>query len=351
MIPVRADILTEHSEEIEILWSRRRAVLWSPRETLDTLAALERRLDAHIDGLALDVDGAHECFERGLTGEDTDAAFASAVTLLRQRTMSSLNRVLDALGTAKAPARKGLGEALAYEPLAPMVEQRLQDLLVAEPDSPAGHVARRILRAHGRGPAAEAESSLVELRSRCAGPIADRVLVCRLGCLGESSDVELLAMAAMRSDLAEAAVRALGSLGVVEAVEALLGLMSRDGTAPAAAEAFRRITGLPPVPREDAPAADGDEHFEETRPWPDAARTRALWEQHSPAFAGGGRWRYGQPLDARRWLVEPHAGDLLTRREEITRLRHEDRTALADLDLDAPAARQRLWSPSKEENP
>jgi hypothetical protein len=340
----RSDILTEHAEEIEILWSRRRAALCSPRETLDTLAALERRLNAHIDGLALDADGAHECFERGLTGDDPDAAFMSAVTLLRQKSLSSIERVFAALAAARPAAREGIGEALRYEALSRAVEQHLEDVLVDGAGGPVAAVAVAALIAHGRRPWPADGPSLVRARAACNRPNADAASLFVLGCVGDASDVRVLADAAATPAGTEAAIRALGSLGISEAVDALVDLMKTDACSPAAGEAFWRITGLEVVPRTDGPPPDGDEHFEETRPWPDAQRTLALWERHAQAFGAGRRWRYGRPIDCRRWLEDPHQGDLLTRREEITRLRATDPGALAKLDLDAPASRQRLWA-------
>jgi hypothetical protein len=342
---LRSDIMTEHSEEIEILWSRRRSALWSPRETLDTLATLERRLDAHIDGLALDTDGAHECFERGLNGGDADAAFASAATLLRQKSLSSIGRVFGALAAARPGARAGIGEALRYEPLAPAVEQRLEDALVGASDGPVAVIAGAALLAHDRRPWRATGPSLAIARAACSRPGSDAASLFVLGCAGDASDVPALARAAEAPATAESAIRALGSLAIPEAVEALVDLMRWEASGPAAGEAFWRITGLDVVPRAALPSDEADEHFEETRPRPDATRTRALWVSRAASLAGGGRWRQGRPIDARCWLAAPHAGDLLTRREEITRLRANDPGALAKLDLDAPASRQRLWAP------
>ncbi len=340
---MRADILIEHAEEIEILWSRRRAVLWSPHETLLTLATLERRLDAHIDGLALDRERAHECFERGLTGSDPDAAFMSAATLLRQRSVSSQERVLHALRTSPPKAVQGVREALAYEALHPFIAERLTDWSLGD-EVPLREAAIGVLRSHGNVTPAPPGPALDEVRAICQEPARASVRwVFRLGCLGEPADVAELFTLAAHPALAEAAVRALGSLGCVEAIEPLLDLMREDATAPAAGEAFWRITGIKPAHRDMLPAAE-DARFEETRPWPDAEAVRREWRDNVQKFSPAQRRRYGLPLDGKQWLEQPHSGDLLTRREEITRLRSHRPGTLEKLELDAPASRQRLWA-------
>ena len=393
---MRADILIEHGEEIEILWSRRASALRSPRETLATLAELERRIDAHLDGLALDRDGAHACFERGLSGSDADAAFAAAAALLHQRTLSSRERVLAALPLAHPQAARGMRDALVYLTLDASVRERVSDWLASGEQRPVA-VAIHVLGAHGlldadalvplladaraevrlaaasiaaragvgvdalRPLADEADvrvrdaalaalahagapEALARVRRELAGGPATGEALELLGALGDASDVALLARAAAaRGRNAEAAIRALGALGVVAAVPELLELMRGAAVAPAAGEAFRRITGIEPpadAARADA-EADDDARFEELRPWPDADATAARWREAANAFASEARWRLGEPLDARAWRTDPHAGDLQTRREEITRLRAAEPGALKHLDLDAPASRQR----------
>jgi len=308
---IRPDILDEHAEEIEILWARRRDALWSHRETLESLEDLERRLDAHIDGLALDAEGAHECFARGLEGDDADAAFAAAAALLRQRTAGARERVHAAEKTASAGARRGIHEAIGFE-------------------NPRPHVALQH-RVDGA-------------RAACADPAtATSTALFELGCLGVATDVAAIVRAARVPTLMEPAVRALGSLGLPAAVEALIALME-TGAGPAAGVAFTRITGIEAVLRGDAPT-DDDETFEETRPWPDAEATRARWESVSEAHTPDERRLHGRAIDEAAWLDAPHAGDLLTRREQIVRLRSRIPSALAKLDLDARAREQRSSAP------
>ena len=342
---MRADILIEHSEEIEILWSRRRGALWSSRETLDTLARLERRIDSHIAGLALDTDGTQECFERGLAGDDPDAAFMSAATLLRHRSPSSTSRVFAALAGSRHGSRAGIGEALRYEALSPAVEQHLEDALIQGADEGIAAIATEALLTHGRRACPSDGPSLDRARNACNGPQPDTASLFVLGCAGGASDVPALAAAATTPAHSESAIRALGSLGIFEAADALVDLMMMETLGPAAGEAFRRITGIDIVSCRVAQPDAEDERFEETRPFPDQARTLERWQEHRAAFPRNGRrMRQGRPIDCREWLGDPHQGDLLTRREEITRLRANDPGALANLDLDAPASRQRLWT-------
>ena len=390
---MRLDILTEHSEEIEILWSRRRAMLVSPRETLTTLAALERRLGAHIAGLAVDREGAHDCFASGLASKDPDATFAIIATLLRIASLSSRDRALTAARAERGAGSRGVTEAFAWMPLDPALEPRLRAALRDE-DGPMRAFATAVLGAHmalapseraaavadadarvrmaiaqaavanGAESAALtllAEDELAAVRTAALGALAaagapdalDRIrsehaahrsceLLELLGRIGDDADVTGIREAAREPELAEVAIRALGALATTAAAEALLDCMQEAAIAPAAGEAFWRITGLEPAERKVAAStADDDAGFEETRPMPDFGATTAWWQKHRAKFASGERWRDGKPLEHARWLASPHAGDLLTRREELTRLRASGPGTHPKLALDAPARRQR----------
>src|SRR6476620_10504551 len=51
--PVIPEILSRHAEEAAFLWLLRDRAVARPQYTLDTLAELDQRVEAHLDGLRL----------------------------------------------------------------------------------------------------------------------------------------------------------------------------------------------------------------------------------------------------------------------------------------------------------
>ncbi|OGF13735.1 MAG: hypothetical protein A2W00_03675 [Candidatus Eisenbacteria bacterium RBG_16_71_46] len=389
------DILEEHLEETEILWSSRRITMRSPNLDLRGLAALEARLSAHLEGLALGARESRESLEAALTGCDTDRAFAAAAALLTTRDPGARQGVRQALAVSLPPARRGITEALCHMPLKDdtraALEIQLERSAGLDPAAievlsfhrclPDGNLAlavpggdretrRAAARAIGRmGGRADWAQWLVgdddqavrdlalQAAARCGLPWAHRKLrlVCGdgervspeslrlLACLGDRSDIELLRTCAHRHELGDAAVAGLGTLGYTGCVDALMEVVGDARLARAAGRAFKRITGLePPVIAEQSSGLEiEDATFEDLRPIPDAGATRALWRERRAGFDAHIRWRDGEPLETGRWKQAPYLGDLLTRREELTRLWMQEPALFPKLELDAPVARQR----------
>jgi hypothetical protein len=164
-----------------------------------------------------------------------------------------------------------------------------------------------------------------------------------LGSVGDRRDVSLLAGRLASAPLAEAAMAALATLGYVEAIPVLIECMARDGAARGAGGAFHRITGLGAVPNEKrGPSREEDDaDFHDLRPLPDRELAARAWRAAAACFHPDSRYRNGDPLSSETWLLDPHRGDLLTRREELTRMWFGDPSRLATLDPDAPVSRQR----------
>src|SRR4051812_3148663 len=80
-----ADILVEHYEELDFLWSQRRAALRSPLYTWRELHMLEERIEAHVQGLLVVGDNLPGFLQEKLDGAEADAVFAAAYPLLRLR--------------------------------------------------------------------------------------------------------------------------------------------------------------------------------------------------------------------------------------------------------------------------
>lgn len=382
------DVVEEHLEEVEILWSRRRLEMTSPRTDVKGLAALEERMTAHLEGAVLGTDT--------IGGEsapaDADRAFAlAAVAILTDDSHSS--RELRAILEGGSPAaRQGAIEALCHLPLSPSMRETFEVACAGESE-PLQSAATDILSFHRLSTAslmrglrsraatlraasaravgrmgAEVKSlevlvhdddsavrdaacaaaalrgqrwAVSALRWLCSDP--ERVTseaVRLLGCIGDASDIATLRQAARSSVLGEPAVTALGTLGFGECVEVLLECMEESHVARAAGAAYRRITGIGPEVR-DADDSMEEIEFHDLRPMPDPEATRRRWRVEEARFTPTRRWRGGVALVTERWLENPHHGDLLTRREELIRIWSQEPDRFPGLELDAPMIRQR----------
>ncbi len=180
------DLVDEHFDELQFLWTRRRSALRSPTCTGRALTALEERIAGHVDGLL--VMGAHltDFAEPHLAGEEEMPAFAAAFALLHLATPADLARAVDALETAVGDKLSGLRDAFAYGPAGPLAA-RLTQLVHEAPTSgaaggaeclacsgaaaPAGAEVQRFLRAEE----APARASGWRLAGYCATAIATTV--------------------------------------------------------------------------------------------------------------------------------------------------------------------------------
>lgn len=401
---IRSDILIEHLEEADFLLGLRQEALRSPDFDLTALAQLERRLDAHLDGLV--VGGERTLYELSpeLSADDPWRVAAMAAALLALNDDDARRQVLALVPDDGTHASPGIAEALRYLPLHPDVERELLGWLespapgrlalawevlgfhrVAIAANPAPLVAHEDPAVRGAVAAAigcgqhrhpdllaglwRDEDAAVRMRTgqarvRSGDPALLPDLreaisspqspapweIELLACLGDATDAALLAARLTDGTLephqSEAVVGGLATLGLPESVPALLNAIEGDPSlAPAAGQAFARITGLelPPAQEEELTEEEENESFEDLRPRPDPAGCRELWADLADSAAPEVRWRGGEELDSEQWLAQPDGGDLLTRREEITRLCYAEPDAWRGLELDAPAARQRDW--------
>jgi len=402
---IRTDILIEHLEEADFLFGLRNRAVSSPDFDMRALAKLERRLDAHLDGLALGGERTLYALAPELAAEDPWRVTAMAGGLLTMGRDGPQQQVFDLVPAEGGFPSPAIAAALKYLPLEAGVEKRLQrwldspepgplalawDVLgfhrvmpAADPvpaskhDDPAvrAAVVTAVGRLHHpdhkevlvglrqdtdpqvRRRAAEARAQvgdpdlladLREARSSAEGMSGWEVAL--LASLGDPADVEfltgMLTDEALAAPLAETVMAGLATLGRLEAVPALLAAMERADLAAAAGQAFVRITGLdlPVLPEVEPSPEQEDASFEDLRPQPDPGLCRDLWTEKGNDWPPAKRWRHGLELDSQGWIAQPDDGDLLTRREEITRLCYNQPLAWSTLELDAPVARQRAWT-------
>jgi uncharacterized protein (TIGR02270 family) len=108
------EILEEHYEELQFLWSIRRTAIRSPSFTLGDIAKFETRIEAHLQGMLVVGERMRDLVEPGLTGDDATIVFASAFALLRLDRPATTRLVLNHFAGATGPALDGLREALCH---------------------------------------------------------------------------------------------------------------------------------------------------------------------------------------------------------------------------------------------
>lgn len=75
-------IIHQHAEEVAFLWSQRIRAISAPHIRLADLVRLDRRLDAHFDGIRVNGHSAREIVHKNANAGDIGAVFAAAVLAL-----------------------------------------------------------------------------------------------------------------------------------------------------------------------------------------------------------------------------------------------------------------------------
>ena len=136
------DIVEEHYDELQFLWTQRRSALRSSAYTERALRLLEERIEAHLEGMLVIGGRIVDVVSSGLAGEEEMPAFAAASALLRLGSSDALQRAFEAFETAKGPKVAGLRDALAHGPSTPLTPRLMSSFLSAPPTiaSAAGEV-------------------------------------------------------------------------------------------------------------------------------------------------------------------------------------------------------------------
>lgn len=382
-----ADILEEHLEELQFLWLQRRAAVQSPRYTLRTLGELERRIEAHVQGLLIGGEQT-QALLKPAAAED-DSAFAAAYVLLRFEKPELHTFLFEALLQKPAP---GLVEAFCHAPLDPIIRRLRSTVGAPPPDLPLPVLAAlaEILGCHGavdlktsqmmaflrhedpalrragwriarylpaqspevikagwndpdRGVAAEALRAaawcrqaplLAHGRHHAARPTVqhwDEIYL--LAVLGTANELGHMLQLARAAEFGPARFRALGAFGHPQVIPHLLtGMESKDPlSAVAAGAAFTKITGFEVESSQRAlvPPADGHEPDDFEREFldevklPSAEAAQAYWKKAKDAFTKG--TRYCRGFDVSKGASEEQLAelDLESRWETLLRAHFE----------------------------
>ncbi|WPB78297.1 TIGR02270 family protein [Archangium violaceum] len=299
MASVMMDVYEEHLDEAAFLWSRWEHALVAPEFNLEGTVELEKRLLAHLDGLALGCEPVAEAILKpALESGDAPRCSAALWSLLANSGLMEPAALLELLRAAPEDSLAALGRALelnereevgaALRPLlkdgnAPLQALTLEVLafrgelppgvgveLLSHPDEQVVAAALRSLQplpwellsrelprllADGRPKVQEAaiETGLLSgsraAWEACRNAVKGRgemglgtLLLLALG--GEEQDIQLLIARATSAVADDGALFALGFTGQIPAMETCLNLMGQQPLAALAGEAFSAMTGL-----------------------------------------------------------------------------------------------------------
>jgi uncharacterized protein (TIGR02270 family) len=141
------DILEQHLEEAAMLSSRRMRIVRGSLQSLVSLTQLDRRIDAHLDGLRIDAENAWALCESTLEYDDPGEVFVGVRVALASGERERFDRVLE-IACAAPEVLPGLIAALAWSPyprIAPVVQPMLASVVAEQRYvAVAVHAAHRV---------------------------------------------------------------------------------------------------------------------------------------------------------------------------------------------------------------
>jgi len=123
-------IITQHAEEAAFLWLLRDAAVREPHYSLNDLANLDNRVEAHIDGLRIAGDEGWEICKESLAWEEAGEVFTAAVLAFEKGNDDWIQTVLEA-GSESLELSRGIISALGWLPYQ-QAEAHIQKLLSSE---------------------------------------------------------------------------------------------------------------------------------------------------------------------------------------------------------------------------
>jgi uncharacterized protein (TIGR02270 family) len=130
--PVIPTIIDQHAEAAAFHWLLRDAAVYEPHYSLDDLAKLDTRLDAHIDGLRIAGEAGWEICKDALSYEESGEVFTASFLAFESGEVARIETVL-VVGSTSPELSRGLTSALGWLPY-PKAEKHIQRLLTS--DSP-----------------------------------------------------------------------------------------------------------------------------------------------------------------------------------------------------------------------
>jgi uncharacterized protein (TIGR02270 family) len=156
---IEAEVFEQHAFEAGLLWPLRDGAARDPVHDLASLAELDLRLEAHLDGLRLAGDAGWGFCEAALEDGEAGEAFTAAVLAVERGDLRGLARVLDVAGDTPELAR-GIVSALGWTPLE-VVEHILPGLLDPRCPPPLQQLGIAGCAAHRQDPGAPLANATV----------------------------------------------------------------------------------------------------------------------------------------------------------------------------------------------
>ncbi len=290
-------ILTQHAEEAAFHWLLRDGAVGAPHRSLQDLAKLDIRMDAHIDGLRISGDPGWEICKEALASEEPGAVFTAGVLALESAKKGRVEAALE-VGSQNVELCRGAISALGWvtmeqavphinallespEPLGQRIGIAASAILRRDPGQhlvaaisadpvvraralrAAGELSRtdlvRTCRDHFKSEYpdcrfwaawsaallgdAESTDVLREVAEAC-GPLAERACDVAARRLGHNAALSLQKHLASRPESRRLAIIAAGAVGDPFLVPWLIEMMQTDELARPAGEAFSSITGI-----------------------------------------------------------------------------------------------------------
>ena len=151
-------LIEQHASDAAFLWFRREGAVRAPHHALPTIADIDDRVEAHLDGLRVAGATGTSVAQAALAEDDAGVVFVAAVLALESGDLRSLARLLDRAAAAPASFRE-LTAALGWVPW-----ETVAPLLPGFFDPGCPPVLHRVglaaCAAHGRDPGSILEQSL-----------------------------------------------------------------------------------------------------------------------------------------------------------------------------------------------
>lgn len=297
---LNAEVVARHADEAAFLWILRDRAVTAPHYSLSDLAALDERVEAHLDGLRVAGDYGWRLCKEALAWEGPGEVFAATVLALQSGDAGRIQDVVRS-GASAPELQRGFISALGWTPL-DKVRSTLVDLLTSDavprrrvgargcavhrynPGRMLAHllvdgdpsVRARTLKASGelgrvdllaallhclsdehdecRFFAAWSSARLGDRSSRTMevlhdfalrrGQFQQRALTLLLRGLPPSQAQDIVRQLWQHPDTLRLATQGIGAVGDPELVAVLIEMMEIQNVARAAGEAFSMITGI-----------------------------------------------------------------------------------------------------------
>ena len=172
--PVISSIVSQHAEEAAFLWTVRNRAVDAQHYSLRSVAKLDERLEAHLDGLRIAGEPGWGICKEALSLEGPGEVFAAAVLGFESGREEWIMAVLEVATKSPEPAR-GLVSALGWIPYT-QVKEPIENLLRSE-SSPVKRIGLAASVIHRQDPGSALKGAVsspdTRLRARALRAIGE----------------------------------------------------------------------------------------------------------------------------------------------------------------------------------